>query len=308
MKSVRRFIVFLAIAFFSLISVSAAQAGPSVNMLVTVEARHGSTPPDIAREDVMVYQGHDRDAVTGWQHADANHLPLQLFVLLDDAANISLGSQLEDLSQFIRAQSPSTLVGVAYMLDGNAQVLQNPTTDHALAAKALHLPLGNPGVNASPYFSLSDLIKRWPATDSARREVLMITDGIDRYWGGGTDDPYVDDAIADAQKAGILVYTIYTPGVGHDMHSGFRVFWGQNYLSEIADETGGESYYIGFNGPAVSFSPFLESLSNSFTRQYLLTFTAKPEKKAGRQRVRLQTEVPNAELRGASQVFVPAAL
>jgi hypothetical protein len=39
----------------------------------------------------------------------------------------------------------------------------------------------------------------------------------------------------------------------------------------------------------------------------LLTFLAKPEKKAGMRRVRLQTEVPNAELVAASQVYVPVA-
>jgi hypothetical protein len=41
--------------------------------------------------------------------------------------------------------------------------------------------------------------------------------------------------------------------------------------------------------------------------QYLLIFLTKPEKKAGMRRVRLQTEVPNAELVAASQVYVPAA-
>jgi hypothetical protein len=64
------------------------------------------------------------------------------------------------------------------MSNGIAQVMQNLTNDHALAAKALRFPLGNPGASASPYFSLEDLLKRWPASDE-RREFLMITDGID---------------------------------------------------------------------------------------------------------------------------------
>jgi hypothetical protein len=33
-------------------------------MVVTVEARGGGNVPTINREDVMVYQGHDRDKVT----------------------------------------------------------------------------------------------------------------------------------------------------------------------------------------------------------------------------------------------------
>jgi len=281
-------------------------AGAPVHMVVTVEARHGSTPPDVGREDVMVFQGRDRDQVVDWVPLRGDRAALELFILLDDSSNTSQGAQLEDLRQFINAQPPTTAVGIAYMRDGIARIEQNLTTDHTQAGKSLRLPLGDPGINASPYFALTDLIKRWPES-KVRREVLMITDGVDRYWGSSPQDPYVDAVVADAQRAGIVVFAIYTPGEGHDAHSYWRTNWGQNYLAEVADETGGESYSIGFYGAPVSISPYLDDLAHRLTRQYLLIFMAKTEKKAGLQRVRLQTEVPNAELVGASQVYVPAA-
>ena len=158
--------------------------GEPAHLLVTVEARHGTNVPDLGQRDVMVYEGRDRDQVTDWVPAQGEHAGLELFILLDDGSNSSLGRQLEDLRKFITAQPPSTKIGVAYMQNGIARVEQNPTNDHALAAKALRLPMGMGGVNASPYFSLSDLIKRWPES-SARREVLMASDGIDRYYGIG---------------------------------------------------------------------------------------------------------------------------
>jgi hypothetical protein len=311
MKKCRIACAVLALVALSLVArLAVAQqtstSGVPVHMVVTVEARHGSVPPEVGREDVMVYQGRDRDQVVSWVPLQGDQAALELFVLLDDSSNNSQGAQLEDLRQFINAQPATTKVGVAYMRDGTARVEQNLTTDHAQAAKALRLPLGDPGINASPYFALTDLIKRWPDSN-VRREVLMITDGIDRYWGSSGQDPYVDAAVADAQRAGIIVFAIYTPGEGHDAHSYWRTNWGQNYLSQVADETGGESYSIGFYGPPVSISPYLDDLAHRLMRQYLLTFLAKPEKKAGLQRVRLQTEVPNAELVGASQVYVPAA-
>jgi len=179
------------------------------------------------------------------------------------------------------------------------------TSDHAQVAKALRLPLGIAGVNASPYFSLGDLIKRWPE-GTARREVLVISDGIDRYWGSGPGDPYVESVIEQAQRAGIVVFAIYAPGMGHFGHSYFRTWWGQIYLSQVADETGGESYYLDFHGPAVAFTPYLENLAQRLTHQFWLTFLAKPERKAGMQRVKLTTEVPNAELVSADKVYVPA--
>jgi len=279
--------------------------GIPVQMVVTAEAMHGVSPPPINREEVMVYEGHERDAVTGWTPTQADHSELELFVLIDDSASTSLGSQLDDIRQFIITQAASTKVGVAYMEDGVARIVENPTTDHDEVSKAVRLPLGIAGVNASPYFSLGDLIKRWPASN-ARREILMVSDGIDRFWGSGPADPYVDSAIAQAQRAGILVYAIYAPGVGHYGHSFWRIWWGQNYLSQVAEETGGESYYIGFYGPAVSYVPYLASLTQRLSNQYLLRFLAKPEKKPGLQKVKVVTEVSNAELVSADKVYVPA--
>ncbi len=284
---------------------SASATGPAANLVVTVEARHGSNIPDVTRDDVMVYEGRDRDRVTGWLPLQGDHEGLEFFIMLDDSSNVTLGSQLEDVRQFINAQPPTTKIGVAYMANGIAQVVQNLTSDHALTAKALRLPFGNPGASASPYFSLGDLIKRWPASDE-RREVLMITDGIDRYWGSGPDNAYVDTVIEQAQRAGVIVYSIYTPGVGHYGHSYWRTYWGQNYLSQLSDETGGESYYLMGPAPPVSFAPYMEDITRKLNHQYLLTFMAKPQKKAGMQRVKVHTEVPNAELVSADRVYVPA--
>ncbi len=283
-----------------------ASSGVPAHMVVTVEPRHGSGIPVINREDVMVYEQHDRDQVTEWVPAQGDHAQLELLVLLDDSSNISLASQLEDIRQFINEQPASAKVGVAYMRDGTARIEQNPSNDHSLASKALRLPMGLGGINASPYFSLTDLLKRWPET-SARREVLIVSDGIDRYYGtGDMQDPYLGAAIEDAQRAGVVVFTIYTPGAGHEGHSYWLNYWGQLYLSRLAEETGGEAYYIGFNGPAVTFAPYLDDLSHRLMHQYFLTFLARPPKKAGLQKVKLTTEVPNAELRAPDKVYVPA--
>ena len=296
----------LASGLWSAVVQEASSTGVPVHVVVTVEPRHGSSVPVINREDVMVYQGHDRKKVTDWLPLQREHAGLQLFLLIDDAANTSLGSQLEDIRQFINAQPSTTAVGVAYMRNGIADILQNPTNDHAQAAKALRLPLGDEGASGSPYFSVLDLFKRWPE-GPVRREILMVSDGIDRFGGGGPSNPYVDSAIEEAQRAGVIIYSIYAPGVGHYGHSFWRMNWGQNYLSQISDETGGESYYLGFGAP-VSFAPYLEDLSHRLTRQYLLTFLAKPERKAGFQHFKLRTEVPNAELVAADRVYVPAGM
>jgi hypothetical protein len=283
-----------------------ASGGFAAHLVVTAEPKHGNTVPEINKNEVMVYEGRDRDQVVDWVPAQGDHAALQLFILIDDSSSSSLGSQLQDLRQFINAQPATTQIGVAYMQNGIARIVQDLTNDHGAAAKSLRLPMGEAGANASPYFSLSDLVKKWPATP-ARREVLMVTDGIDRYYGAGDlQDPYLQAAVDDADKADIQVSAIYNPDVGHFGHSYWQTYWGQIYLSQVADMTGGEAYYIGMTGAPVSFAPFLEQLGRRLQHQYLLTFIPKPQKKAGWQSIRLGTEVQNVDLVSASRVYVPA--
>jgi hypothetical protein len=275
-------------------------------MLVTAEAHHGSSVPEITQQDVMVHEGRDRDQVTSWVPAQGDHAALELFILLDDGSGLNLGTQLEGIRKFIAAQPASAAIGVAYMRNGVAKVEQAPTSDHAAAAKALRLPLGIGGANASPYLSLSDLIKRWPES-SARHEVVLVTDGIDPYYGvGDLQDPYLEAAIGDAQRAGVVIYGIYTPGAGHFGHGYWANYWGQIYLSRVSEETGGESFYLG-TGPPPSFDPYLDDVAHHLEHQYLLTFVPKPQKKSGWQSVKVTTEVSNAELVAARRVYVRLA-
>jgi hypothetical protein len=190
------------------------------------------------------------------------------------------------------------------MQNGVAKIVQDLTSDHAQAAKALRLPMGMRGTNGSPYFALSDLIKRWPQS-TARREILMATDGVDLYYGSrDLSDPYVAEAIDDAQRAGIVVSAIYTPGVGHFGHSYWQTYWGQLYLAQLADKTGGEAYDIGFTGSPVSFVPYLDDVTHRLSHQYLLTFLATPPKKAGWQSIKLRSEVSRVDLVSADKVYV----
>lgn len=277
--------------------------GVPVQMVVTAEARHGKEAPVLHPQDVMVFQGKEHLPVTDLIACHAEHAALELFLLIDDASGTTLGSQLNDLRHFIETQPATTSVGVAYMQNATVRIAQNPTADHEKAAKALRLPLGYPGVSPSPFLSLSDLIKRWPAS-TARHEVVMVSSGIDPL-GGDIQNPYLDAAIQDAQRAGVIVYTIYTPAAGHFGHDYWRINWGQNHLTQIADEAGGESYMIGF-GPAVSFAPYLDEIADHLANQYVVKFLTAPGKKASFQAVRFTTEVPNADLVAARKVYVPA--
>ena len=132
----------------------------------------------------------------------------------------------------------------------------------------------------------------------------MVSDGFDP--GQGSLDPYVDSAVEYAQRNGIVIYTIYASGAGLFGHNFPRILLGQNNLSRVAGETGGEAYFQGFHN-AISFEPFLTDLAAHLTHQYLLTFAANPERQGAFQKVSVETEVPNAVLITSEKAYVPAA-
>jgi hypothetical protein len=307
----------IPIIFFFLLSLIPSQAQDTsstttpVQMTVTVRVLgKNKRMPEITREDIVVRQGKDRLQVTGWTPVGRERASLDLFLLIDDAARSTVSSQFQDLREFISALPSSTSIGVGYMRNGSVQVAQDLTTDRQKASSALRIPRGSPAAYGSPYLSVIDLMKRWPDTGN-RREILMITDGIDRLHPGprnrGLDQisPDVTSASTVAQRTGTIIHAIYTRGVGWRGGNFWQVANGQNAMAKLADATGGEAFFLGIQEP-VSFRPYLEHLQAGFDNRYRLEFKALPGKKAGLQYVKLTTEVAGVELDSADSVWVAA--
>ena len=286
-----------------------AAATTRVRMTVTVRLLDQSRRmPEVNREDVIVMQGKERLRVTGWTPARGEKAGLDLFILVDDACDPSLGSQLEDLRSFVNGQPPTTSVGVGYMRNATVQMTQNFTNDHEQAAKALRLPIASSGAFGSPYLSVTDLMKRWPAHPN-RRQVVMVTDGIDRARGGPRSrlmtNPDVDTASTVAQRTGTMIHTIFARGVGRLGSNFWEINRGQMGIAQLSDQTGGESFYLGMQNP-VSFKPYLDDIQRALDNQYLLEFEVIPGTKSGLRSVNLTTEVAGVELDSADSVWVEA--
>lgn len=281
-----------------------------VRMTVTANVSDNKRMPAINQDDVLVKRGNDRLAVTEWTPAQGDRAGLELFILIDDVSDGSLGLQLDSLRGFIKDQPSSTLIGVGYMRNATVQIVQDLTTNHVQAANALRLPMGTGGAFANPYLSVTDLMKRWPASEN-RHEVLMITDGADRGrhhgWRVGYQlSPDADTAIAKAQKTGTNIHTIYAPANNHMYRGYWQALNGQANMARLSESTGGMSFYLGLHS-AVSFDPYLRDLQKALNNQYLLSFDAKPAKKAGLQQIALSTEVAGVDIASHNAVWVPAA-
>ncbi len=295
-----RLLIVTSLLAFTSFSVPARAA--DVTVTVTAVAKKG-TPPPIKKDDVQVFQGKERVQVADWRHDG----PLYLAILIDDSIDTEAASQWNDLRAFINEQPQDTLVAVAYARNGAAMVVQDFTQDHALAAKALRIPLGNLGAFSSPYLALQDWLKRWPSSSGDHRSsILLISSGIDYFRGGFEPvDPDLDTTIEHAQKENVNLWTIYYPANGHFSRGYFRVFNAQSNLSRLSEETGAESYYLSFDRP-VTLKPYFDELLQHLNNQYLLTFGAAGGGKKGKfERARVVTEVPNVQFLTPSEVFLP---
>src|SRR4029077_1539525 len=222
-----------AVAALGLMASNLDAAGPSaVTMTVTAVGKKNTEPPPVAKEDVQLYEGKERVQIADWKGGETLYLAL----LIDDSLDFNVASQLSDIKAFIMAQPKTTAIAVFYGRNGTAMLAQDFTADHALAAKALRIPLGGVGAFTSPYLTLLDLMKRWPATGD-RRSILLISSGID-YFRGNFElrSPDLDSTIERAQKENINVWTIYSPDAGPQGRGFFRVSNAQANLSQLSDE------------------------------------------------------------------------
>jgi hypothetical protein len=278
---------------------SAQQEGPTpTQALITLDSK---TPPKTLTPQNLTLKVNNREAaLTSINPVRANRA--QVAILIDDGLRTSFGRNLGDLKTWVSSFPPGTEIFIGYMQSGRVTPAQPFTTDYAAAANSLRLPLGTPGLSASPYFCLSDFVKRWPAEDAGKaRFVLMLTNGVDPY-NGSTDisnqnSPYVSSAVTDAQRAAVAVYSIYysDAGFGGDRSS----FSGQSYLQQVAEGTGGQGYFQGLGNP-VSLTPFLDRFRKAIAETYVATFNAPGNKELVP--LKVSTNLSGTKVRSPQQV------
>lgn len=303
---------------------NAAASTVEVHVVVTDAAlRDDADLPPLKKEDVKVRQGNNPLQVTQVIPAQGENAALQLMILIDDTLNTSIGNNLNDLRDFVRAQPASTVVGIGYMANAGVNIVQNFTADKDLAVRAIRLPRGSTSTMDSPYLSLISLVRGWPQ-QKVRRVVLMVSDGIDRLRGERPQSsrlgpnfgptfhsmPTISTDATSAseisQRYNVLVFSIYAVGVGRAGRSSWDLQIGQSGLTKIAQETGAEHFSLG-TSQLVSFKPHLDRFQRMLNNQYYVVFRAVPGRRAGLQRIRIETELPNSEILAPDNVWVPAA-
>ena len=277
-----------------------AAGSSTTTFTVTAVGKKESAPP-ITKDDVQLFTGKERKQIGDWKKADQ----LAMAILIDDSIDSGAGGQWDYLKEFIMAQPASTSIAVGYLQNNTTRVAQDFTPDHALAAKAIRLPMGLGAIGSSPYLATLDLLKRWPNT-GPRRSIVLITSGIDYFRGGffGAFYPDLDSVIQRAEKQNTNIWSIYYPSSGHRGHSFYQVNYAQNNIDKMSEDTGAESYFLGSGNP-VTIKPYLDEITTHLSNQYLLTFSGSGGSKGKFQSVKVKTELPDVEFFAPQSVFLP---
>ncbi len=298
------------IVLAALLGLPAAAQSPAEASTVVTAIYHGAGPmPAISQQDVVVRQSGNVRRVISWRRLSGPQSGLDVAVLIDDSLKSDVALQWKAVRQFIAGLPSQARVAVAYGQYGSATFAQTFTTDHALAEKALRLPFGSMNAAASIYMCVTNLVKHWPA-DGRRRVILLVSDGIDVFYGIRESEPGLNinlqNAIDAAQKRGVMVYTIFASGASAFSDNLYLLNNGQGCLARLALETGGSSFQQGLQTP-LDFAPYLKEIAGRLSHQYLLTFEPKLGPKADFARLQLAVEKNGVELRAPARIFLPAA-
>ena len=306
-----KLVLALTLFAFALPDIHAQQEGATpTQALVSIDSKTPTTP---TAKDITIKVDNRISPLTNLTSVPPNGV--QVALLIDDGLRSMVGSEMNNLRAFLNSLPQGTEVFVGYMQNGRvvaASDMPGFTTDRAAAGQTLHIPTGLPGASASPYFCLSDFVKNWPNGAEGQRDpqsaqpahkariVLMITNGVDPYNGSTSitnqDSPYVAAAVTDAQRAGVPVYSIYYADAGFRRRGNFS---GQSYLSQMAQGTGGTTYYQGAGSP-VSLAPFLKQFQNAVAETYVATFSVDGNKKMVS--LKLSTTLPKTKLNAPQEV------
>jgi hypothetical protein len=134
----------------------------------------------------------------------------------------------------------------------------------------------------------------------------MISTGLDPAAADPTSaqSKSAEAAIEAAERAEVTVYAIYHPNADYATTDFSKLYAGQIQLSHVADETGGEAYFLSF-GPSSSIAPFLADINQHLANQYLLEFLANRVNPLGElQEVEVKSNLPDLDLRTPYKIVI----
>ena len=268
----------LAVVVFIFTSILAVRAADGIEHTIVVTAhphndRMRKEAQKLRADDFVVREEKVPQKILSVK--SASEAPPIIAVLIQDDLVGRVNNELDGLRQFIRQLPEGSRVMTGYITAGSLRVTQDFTTDRARAANSLHILRSTADAAPyNPYVELLEGLRRFDAQPAGRRFVLMVSDGLDTSRGlesaSALNSVDLERAIREAQRRGVSVFSFYAPSVGLSSFSRLEANYGQGALNRLADETGGETFYSGFD--FVSFDPYIKEFNELLGLQWVITY------------------------------------
>jgi VWFA-related protein len=250
-----------------------------VDVIFSVKDQQGQLVPHLTKNDCTVLE--DKVPQTLKSFNAENNLPLTLGILLDTSGSQTrvLPLEKEAAGEFLQEVLRQKDQAFALSVDVNVDVLQDLTNSPRMLSRALDkAEINAPGsIGPGPvptsgdprgtvlydaiYLASNEKMRE----ETGRKALILLTDGQDE----GSRHK-IKEAIAAAQKANVVVYTILIADVEEYRMAGMG-YYGFSAMKQVAEETGGRVINVGHNSKKLEEA--FQQIQDELRTQYVATYT-----------------------------------
>ena len=250
-----------------------------VDVVFSVKDKQGQLVPHLTKNDCTVLE--DKVPQTLKSFNAENNLPLTLGILLDTSGSQTrvLPLEKEAAGEFLQEVLRQKDQAFALSVDVNVDVLQDLTNSPRMLSRALDkAEINAPGsIGPGPvptsgdprgtvlydaiYLASNEKMRE----ETGRKALILLTDGQDE----GSRHK-IKEAIAAAQKANVVVYTILIADVEEYRMAGMG-YYGFSAMKQVAEETGGRVINVGHNSKKLEEA--FQQIQDELRTQYVATYT-----------------------------------
>ncbi|HEX8684971.1 MAG TPA: VWA domain-containing protein [Pyrinomonadaceae bacterium] len=260
-----------------------------VRVPVTVLDKKGAPVTGLTRGDFLVFE--DKRPVQFdflGEIKELEKLPIYIGVLMDTSSSTAgkLGFEKEAAMNFLDTVTRTRKDWGAFVtFDDEVKLRQDFTRNLDLLRKAVD-GVKKPGTQTALFDAVWQFCdEKMRGVPSPRRALVIITDGDDTY-----SRARIEDAISIAQKTDTIIFAISTKGgftgsAVPGVEAGTVKDSGDKELQQLADATGGRSFYT---GDMLQLERAFKKIGEELRSQYLLTYRPDPPFDGGYRRIEVK--------------------
>jgi VWFA-related protein len=246
-----------------------------------VTDRSGGLVKGLTAADFEVLEGGQPQPITKFELVE--NLPLTVGIALDTSGSMesSLVEAREAAAGFVKSVLKPGDRCFALRFDSRPDLLVPPTDDVEAVAEALD------GLQAVGGTALHDALiasLHYFRATQGQRVLVLLSDGDDT-----ASSAKFEDALEYARRSGVSIYTI-------GLNIPFSNVPVRNKLGNLAEATGGRTFYV---GKATELASIYHEIEQEVRSRYLLAFQAAASDKSGYRPVEVKSRKSGLKVRAA---------